>query len=293
MSETSNAYTATWFDVFMPALSAEQTAREVAFLMRQLPLPVDQRVLDLCCGWGRHTIALAEQGYTVMGLDHDPAAITIAQEHARTLREGPAPTCVVEDMLHISELPGTFDAIINMWQSLSYFDEATNADLLRQMRGKLNPNGRLALDMYHRGFFEAHQGTQQREVQGVTVTTTQTVTGNRLTVHLAYSPANTSDTSDTSDTFEWQLSTPHEFISLADDCGFSLLLACANFDEGMAPTATLPRMQLVFERKARLATTPRTRMSAGLAPSPEAVDFIGRATSNPVFQSLMERLSTE
>ncbi len=245
-----NRYSATWFNLFMPTLSTEQTAREVAFLTRQLPLSGYRRVLDLCCGFGRHTIALAEQGYAMTGLDSDRGAIAVAQEHAQTLGHGEKPMFVIEDMRRIGELPGTFDAIINMWQSLSYFDEATNADLLRQMHAKLSGNGRLVLDMYHRSFFEAHQGTQQREVQGVTVTTTQMVVGNRLRVHLGYASRDGSDDIDGSDTFEWQMYTPDEFVVLADESGFSCLLTCANFDEGTPPDATLPRMQLVFERKA-------------------------------------------
>ena len=116
MSETPNRYTPTWFDLFLPTLSAEQTAREVAFLARQLPLPTYQHVLDLCCGWGRHAIALADAGYDVTGLDRDPVAIALAQKHAQSQGLGAQPTFVVEDMLHIGALPG---ARRQLWPYLS------------------------------------------------------------------------------------------------------------------------------------------------------------------------------
>src|SRR5579862_7856067 len=180
-----NSYSAAWFDLFMPTISPEQTAREIAFLTRQLPLPAYAQVLDLCCGWGRHSLALAECGYTITGVDRDPEAIAVARRRAQA--SGVAVMLLTQDMRQIGELPESYHAIINMWQSLSYFDDAENTTLLRAIRQKLLPSGRFVVDMYHRGFFEAHQGKMEREVQGVVVATTQRITDNRLRVELTYS----------------------------------------------------------------------------------------------------------
>lgn len=74
----ANEYSADWFRIFLSRIPAEQTAREVEFLRRQLPLPSHGRVLDLCCGAGRHALPLARAGYCVLGVDRDEAAIARA-----------------------------------------------------------------------------------------------------------------------------------------------------------------------------------------------------------------------
>ena len=61
-------------------------------------------------------------------------------------------------MRNIQEISGSFDAISCLWQSFGFFDDSTNKDLLQKMNDKLNANGRLILYIYHRGFFEKHQG---------------------------------------------------------------------------------------------------------------------------------------
>ena len=80
---TTNTYSSIWFQLFMPRQTEELTRNEVAFLTRQLPLPRYRRVLDLCCGLGRHAIGLAGQGYEVTGLDRDEAAIAEARRRAQ------------------------------------------------------------------------------------------------------------------------------------------------------------------------------------------------------------------
>src|SRR5690606_41599411 len=43
--------------------------REVHTMISWLDLPVGAKVLDLCCGMGRHSMALVEAGYEVTGVD--------------------------------------------------------------------------------------------------------------------------------------------------------------------------------------------------------------------------------
>lgn len=42
----------------------------------------EAKVLDLCCGIGRHSIFLAERGYNVVGVDLSPTLIARAREIA-------------------------------------------------------------------------------------------------------------------------------------------------------------------------------------------------------------------
>lgn len=236
----SNEYTETWFELFLAGIPEEKTASEVAFLQRQLPQPDYRRVLDLCCGGGRHAIPLAGLDYAVTALDRDIRALAQARAHAGNLPIN----WIEKDMRWLDEIPGIFDAILNMWQSLSYFDETTNDDLLRQISAKLRRGGCFVLDMYHRTFFEQHTGEHAFEIAGCTVHEKRYVRGNRLYVSLEYSDGRGGDN------FEWQLYLPVEIEEQAARHALKCLLSCAAFDEQQAPTSQHPRMQLVFEKQA-------------------------------------------
>jgi len=236
----ASAYSATWFATFLQPIAPEQTAAEIAFVARQVPAPAYHTLLDLCCGPGRHARPLAAAGYQVTGVDWSADALAAARRH-------PAPGLVYlqHDMRQLRDLPGTFDAVICLWQSFGYFDPATNADILRQIHAKLAPQGRLILDLYHRDFFAAHQGLQLLTRAGRTIRETKALAGTRLTVTLDYGPDQPADH------FAWELYTPAELIALAAAQGFHCRLACTGFDEAQPPHATVPRMQLVFERTDR------------------------------------------
>lgn len=233
-----NTYSSTWFELFLEPIQPVQTENEIAFLTHHLPQPSYKTILDVCCGSGRHANLLAAQGYHVTGIDLNQAALQKA-EQASTGH------IIYQklDMRNLGELSGSFDAVLNLWQSFGYFDEATNTDILRQMSHKINPKGRLVLDMYHRGFFENHQRARTFEKSGLTITETKTMAGNRLTVTLDYGPDYEPDR------FEWQLYTPAEISVLAHAVGLTCLIVCTNFAEQYAAIDNSPRMQLVFEKQ--------------------------------------------
>lgn len=240
---STNVYSSLWFELFMPLQIEEWTRKEVAFLARHIPLPRYRRVLDLCCGYGRHALLLAERGYEMTGLDRDEAAIAEAQQ--RAAQAGQAITYLVGDMRQVGSVPGTFDAVINMWQSFCYFDEETHQAILRQIHDKLTPGGRFFIDMYNRAYYESHQGSQRREINGITIESQTFLQGNRLHSVLHYQDASGERGGDH---FDFQMFTPDEFCTLAVECGFVPLLACAWSDENITPSAEAARMQLVLEK---------------------------------------------
>lgn len=237
VGDIPNTYSPRWSQVFLLTHDAAQTQREVEFLRRQLPLPRFRRLLDVCCGVGRHAAPLIEAGYDVTGVDRDEHVLGEARHRC------PRGRFVQLDMRQLDRLTETFDAVICMWQSFGYFDAATNAEVLKQIGRKLKPAGRFVLDIYHREFFERNQGARRFERSGAAVTETKRMDGDRLTVRLDY------ESRGEADLFEWQLFTPDAIRELAERCGFACLLVCAGFDEARPASADLPRMQLVFERR--------------------------------------------
>jgi SAM-dependent methyltransferase len=237
----ANAYSRLWFETFLRTQAPEWTAREVAFVARQAPLPAYRSLLDVCCGEGRHAIPLAARGYDVTGLDRDAVALSVARERAETV--GASARFVQGDMRDLAaSVTGPFDVCVCLWQSFGYFDAATNADILRQMRDVLRPGGWIILDIYHHDYFSTHQGVSAQERNGRTITTSTRLDGRRLNVEINYGPDADPDR------MEWEVYTPEAVQTLAARHGLRTILACTLCDEAQPPTPDVIRMQLVFER---------------------------------------------
>ncbi len=61
-------------------MTPEYTDAEIKFIKEIVSLAEGSNVLDVPCGFGRHTIALAKEGFNVTGID-------IAEEYIHTLNE--------------------------------------------------------------------------------------------------------------------------------------------------------------------------------------------------------------
>lgn len=106
------------------------------------------------------------------------------------------------------------------------------------------PGGRLVLDVYHRGFFERHQGERLFEIADVPVREEKRMDGNRLRVVLKYSDSGEGDE------FDWRVYYPEELVDELSAFGFHCIASCTEFDESCSVTNDYPRMQMVFELRA-------------------------------------------
>ena len=98
------------------------------------------RVLDLACGPGRHTAALARRGARVVGLDLSPALLLAA-------REAGAERLVRADMRSLPFRDAAFEAVLNLFTSFGYFaEDAEHEGVLREVARVLRPGGRFVLD---------------------------------------------------------------------------------------------------------------------------------------------------
>src|SRR5688572_20558593 len=69
-------------DIYRDFLTPERTEREIEGLREMVPLEPGAAVLDLACGWGRHSIALARAGFRVTGLDLSETLLARARKRA-------------------------------------------------------------------------------------------------------------------------------------------------------------------------------------------------------------------
>ena len=147
----ANSYSAHWFEFFHEGIDPERTKKEVEFVCACAPLPDFRKVLDVCCGTGRHARALATLGYSVTGLERDAAVLSRAQEL------GGGPNYIRGDLRDHQPESSAYDLAIVMSQSFGYFDGATNRDVLGRLANGVREGGRVILDLWNPEFFAAHQ----------------------------------------------------------------------------------------------------------------------------------------
>jgi SAM-dependent methyltransferase len=231
-----NSYSHRWFKFFHTGIAESRTTQEIDFVCARAPLPRFRKVVDVCCGMGRHARTLFNRGYSVTGVERDAAAMARARELAG------GPSYIQADVRDYQPDVCAYDLAIVMSQSFGYFDATTNRDLLRRLASGVREGGRVILDLWSPEFFVTHQGERDFELPDGIVRERKRVEDGRLFVHLDYPD-------DGHDDFEWQLFTPTEMISLADSVGLALIVSCTDFDMAVEPSPTKPRLQFVLERR--------------------------------------------
>jgi SAM-dependent methyltransferase len=135
--------------IFLPMLPEERTAAEVNGVVERLGLAPGARLLDLCCGHGRHAVPLAQLGYRVTGLDRSRRLL----EHAAALTasHGQRVGLVAADMRRLPFADASFDAVLNLFNAFGYLeDEAEDELVLAEVARVLVPGGRFLQELANR-----------------------------------------------------------------------------------------------------------------------------------------------
>lgn len=122
------------------------TRKEVDLFSKILNLTMDDTILDLCCGQGRHALEVTKRGFKVEGLDRSRYLIQKAKASAKKenlnikFKEG--------DARKLPFSPDSFEVVMMLGNSFGYF-ETVQDDLraLKEIFRVLKPWGRLLLDV--------------------------------------------------------------------------------------------------------------------------------------------------
>jgi SAM-dependent methyltransferase len=119
-----------------------QTQRQIQFLKTQLS--PDGCVLDLACGSGRHTIALCNLGFDVVGLDISANLLGIAKKRG-------ASAMVRGDMRFLPFKTCAFSAAVSVDNSFGYLpSEEEDKQSLAEVKKVLRTGGVFVLDVFNR-----------------------------------------------------------------------------------------------------------------------------------------------
>ena len=134
------------YDVmYAHALDPTRTEREVAAAVAILGLREGMRVLDLCCGTGRHSIPLQRRGMRVCGIDFSKTLLGTAAK--RSQRVGSYPAWVRSDARQLPCKNGMFDAAICLFNAIGYGTDAESLAILQEAR---RCSRQLLLETVHR-----------------------------------------------------------------------------------------------------------------------------------------------
>lgn len=138
--------------VFKP--NDEVTTQEVDGVIQYLDLDSESKVIDVCCGSGRHVIGLRNKGIQAFGIDISGSSITKAQLDGEKLGyndiffQGDIRTTEM-----VNSLSQSYEVAINMFNSFGYYvDDDQQRELLIGVHKLLRPEGRFLMHIPSKEF---------------------------------------------------------------------------------------------------------------------------------------------
>jgi len=125
----------------------ESVAEETEGIIKLLKPQPQAKILDLCCGYGRHSIELAKKGFKVVGVDISEKQIQHAIKRAKESNIDVVFQIKDARKLDFNE---EFDFVINMFLSFGYFEnQEEDKDVLKSVFKALKPGGKFLMDFWN------------------------------------------------------------------------------------------------------------------------------------------------
>ncbi len=149
MSQDFYTRSAAYYD----AITAEFDADIACY--RHLAEAYGGPLLDVGCGTGRLLLPLAQAGYTVVGVDNNPAMLAIAREKTATL-----PRVTLHEADIMTHQSGPYGLVLLSFNALLHFTtQAAQRALLAHLAKLVAPEGALVIDIPNAGEAYATEDT--------------------------------------------------------------------------------------------------------------------------------------
>ena len=156
----------TWSSFMFTENTIKSASEDVESIISLLNLDKNLKILDLCCGIGRHTYEFAKRGYTVTGVDRTSKYLQQAKD--RLSNDDLVAEFIQEDMRKYKS-SNTFDVVINLFTSFSYFKEIEDdKQVLRNICESLKPGGISVIELMGKEILaRIFQSRDWEEIDGV------------------------------------------------------------------------------------------------------------------------------
>lgn len=130
-------------EMWEKAATSEWTKNEVDFLIDTLTIKPDDHILDVPCGFGRHTIELAKRGFIMTGIDISAEYIQKLNEQVDTEK---LPVQVIQGDVLTTKLGRSFDGAYCLGNSFGYVDYTGMAVFIENVSDALKPGARFVIN---------------------------------------------------------------------------------------------------------------------------------------------------
>lgn len=133
----------------------EDTVRQTDFIIERLGLKGNERILDLACGFGRHSLELARRGFEVVGVDITADYIAYAAKQAEA--QGLSAHFICSDIREV-RFDEEFDVVLNLADgAVGYLEnEEENLKIFEVVARALKHKGKHFMDIMNGGYAEGH-----------------------------------------------------------------------------------------------------------------------------------------
>lgn len=133
----------------------EDTKKQVDFIIDELNLKGGEKILDLACGFGRHSLEFARRGFCVTGVDITAAYIDFAERCAKDENLNARFICCdIRD----TDFTNEFDVVLNMADgAVGYLEtDKENVKIFEIVSKALKPGSKHFMDIMNRDYAKTH-----------------------------------------------------------------------------------------------------------------------------------------
>lgn len=125
----------------------------INLIQRNTDISSGSKILDICCGSGRHSIELAKRGFDVTGFDLSDYLISQANKLKNKLKERNLKLkFLINDMRNFN-FKKSFNVAINIFSSFGYFEnDSENFKVFKNVNSSLKKNGYFIFDFLNESY---------------------------------------------------------------------------------------------------------------------------------------------
>ena len=211
--DLDEVFDATYLAFYEEMLGPERTTADCDRILAILDVPSGARLLDLCCGHGRHAGELVSRGLRVVGVDRSSDFLRRARSECTARAQ-----FLLSDIAALPITEAAVDGVYCWFSSIGYGEAESDRRMLREALRVLRPGARLVVETRNLETIESGSTVTIDTPRGRIVDRISLDGGqSRLVTLRRYEPI-ADDPRDVS--FSLRLYTASEFVGMFEEAGF-------------------------------------------------------------------------